>query len=198
MKVIDYHEAIFASKLSAYAKLTALAISSYYNWTKKQMCWPSNKTLSQATGLSTSSVVRAKKELAAEGYLEVQRRIDNSNLYRPIVPQTRGYVHTDQNPLSDRATNNEVNNEINNEDRPSPSYEVLGSDNIIDLNQEEIWRIFEDEKRSTRPVAAGRSGRKPGKGNRNARRNNKDLATVAGSIERFNEQGQAYRMGGER
>jgi hypothetical protein len=190
MQVIDYHEAIFASKLSAYAKLTALVISSYYNWTKKQMCWPSNKTLSQATGLSISSLVRAKKELAREGYLEVQRRIDNSNLYRPIVPQNRGYVPLDQHPWSDRATNNEVNNEVNNgQGADAP----LVTNNI---NHQEIWRIFENEERFTRPQPAGRGNRKPGKSNRNPRRNNQDIPGVAESSEGFDQEA-TYRMGGE-
>ena len=126
MQVIDYHEAIFASKLSTHAKLTALIISSYYNWTKKEMCWPSNKTLAAGTGLSISSVVRAKKELAREGYLLVNRRHDNSNLYRPILPQTIGYIHTEHDPYAVRATNNELNNEVNNGE---------GSNEPLDINK---------------------------------------------------------------
>jgi DNA-binding transcriptional MocR family regulator len=140
MQVMDYHEAIFASKLSAHAKLTALAISSYYNWNKKQMCWPSNKTLSNATGLSISSVVRSKKELAREGFLEVQRRIDNSNLYRPLFPQTIGYVHTEQKVWSNRATNNEYNNEVNNGKKDSN--ESLDTNNNLLLENEKIWEMF--------------------------------------------------------
>jgi len=126
MQVMDYHEAIFASKLSTHAKLTALIISSYYNWTKKEMCWPSNKTLAAGTGLSISSVVRAKKELAREGYILVNRRHDNSNLYRPILPQSIGYIHTEHDPYADRATNNELNNEVNN---------VKGSNEPLDINK---------------------------------------------------------------
>ena len=115
MQVIDYHEAIFASKLSTHAKITALIISSYYNWTKNEMCWPSNKTLAAGTGLSISSIVKAKKELVREGYLLVHRRIDNSNLYRPLLPQIIPSVVTAQKVYSNTPTNNEVNNEINNE-----------------------------------------------------------------------------------
>jgi len=126
MQVMDYHEAIFASKLSTHAKLTALIISSYYNWTKNEMCWPSNKTLAAGTGLSISSVVRAKKELVKEGYLSVHRRIDNSNLYRPLFPQNIHSNHTEQYPYADRATNNEVNNEVNNE-------KILSAEKIEEL-----------------------------------------------------------------
>lgn len=193
MQVIDYHEAIFASKLSSHAKITALAISSYYNWTKKQMCWPSNKTLSKATSLSTSSVVRAKKELAKEGYLEVQRRIDNSNLYRPLVPQTIGYVQTEQHPWSDRATNNEVNNEVNNETIASPI--VLAIDNIIDLNQDGLWKVFENEERTTRRQPAGGSNKKSKRGNRNLGRHNQDISAVSGYFEGPNQEANDW-MGG--
>ena len=142
MQVMDYHEAIIASKLSTHARLTALIISSYYNWTKKQMCWPSNKTLAKGTGLSISSVVRAKKELVKEGYLEVQRRFDNSNLYRPIIPQNRGYVHTEQQVYSIGATNNEYNNEVNNvRDDSFQSSSLVINNN---LNPEEVWNIYEN------------------------------------------------------
>jgi DNA-binding transcriptional MocR family regulator len=130
MQVMDYHEAIFASKLSTHAKLTALIISSYYNWTKKEMCWPSNKTLATGTGLSISSVVRAKKELAREGYILVNRRHDNSNLYRPILPQNIGYIHTEHDPYAVRATNNELNNELNNEVNNGQ-----GSNEPLDINK---------------------------------------------------------------
>lgn len=90
------------------------------------MCWPSNKTLAAGTGLSISSVVRAKKELAREGYLLVNRRHDNSNLYRPILPQTIGYIHTEHDPYAGGATNNELNNEVNNGE---------GSNEPLDINK---------------------------------------------------------------
>ena len=133
MQVIDYHEAIFASKLSSHAKLTALIISSYYNWSKDQMCWPSNKTLSAGTSLSISSIVKAKKELVKEGYLLVHRRVDNSNLYRPLLPQRIPSVATAQRVCSNTPTNNEVNNEINNE---NVSNETLVS-NILSAEEVE-------------------------------------------------------------
>ena len=85
MKVIDYHEAIFASELTSNAKLTALAISKFYNWKDNQACWPSNKTLAQNASLSIRSIVRAKNELVNAGYLVSHRRYDASNMYVPIV-----------------------------------------------------------------------------------------------------------------
>lgn len=113
MKVIDYHEAIFASKLSSNAKLTALIISSYYNWTKNQMCWPSNATLAKGTSLSIRSITRATKELKEAGYLEVWHRNNNSNMYKPIVNTSS---HNGSQVLTQSLINNEYNNEINNED----------------------------------------------------------------------------------
>ena len=111
MKVIDYHEAIFASELTSNAKLTALAISKYYNWKEDKACWPSNKTLAKATSLSIRSIVRAKNELVNNGYLVSQRRMNNSSVYKATTPG-----HTVSYPVTKWPTNNEVNNEVNNEE----------------------------------------------------------------------------------
>jgi DNA-binding transcriptional MocR family regulator len=110
MQVIDYHEAIFASELTSNAKLTALAISKYYNWKEDKVCWPSNKTLAKATSLSIRSIVRAKNELVNAGYLVSHRRFNDSNAYQTTTPS-----HTVSYPLTEVPTNNELNNEINNE-----------------------------------------------------------------------------------
>jgi DNA-binding transcriptional regulator YhcF (GntR family) len=122
MQVIDYHEAVFASNISSSAKLDALAISSFFNYKKDEMCWPSNKTLSKITGLSVSTLSRAHKELVNAGLLEVWRRIDNSNMYRPLIPLNIDYSHKNStsNQIEERVyshlgTNNELNNETNNE-----------------------------------------------------------------------------------
>ena len=118
MKVIDYHEAIFASELTSNAKLTALAISKYYNWKENKMCWPSNKTLAKATSLSIRSIVRAKNELVNAGYLVSHRRFNDSNVYRTITPSQIGnYLVTES------STNNELNNEVNNEIKDKDSNE---------------------------------------------------------------------------
>jgi DNA-binding transcriptional MocR family regulator len=122
MDYYDYQEAIFASNLTSNAKLTALIIASYYNWKENSMCWPSNKTLAKGTGLSISSIVRAKSELVSQGYLEVWRRIDNSNMYKPLMPENApmisketGSALLEKRVYAETPTNNEYNNEVNNE-----------------------------------------------------------------------------------
>lgn len=110
MQVIDYHEAIFASELTSNAKLTALAISKFYNWKEDKACWPSNKTLAKATSLSVRSIVRAKNELVNAGYLVSHRRFNESSVYQTTTPG-----HTVHYPLTEVPTNNELNNEVNNE-----------------------------------------------------------------------------------
>lgn len=145
----DYQEAIFASKLSTNAKLTALIIASYYNWKENSMCWPSNKTLAKGTGLSISSIVRAKSQLVSHGYLEVWRRIDNSNMYKPLIPQNlpiinkeTGSALLEKRVYAETPTNNEVNNEVNNEknnemkEKSSNEDLVISNINIIkeDIN----------------------------------------------------------------
>ena len=118
MKVIDYHEAIFASELTSNAKLTALAISKYYNWKQNKMCWPSNKTLAKATSLSIRSIVRAKNELVNAGYLVSHRRFNDTNVYKTTTPGHIGnYLGTES------SINNEVNNEVNNEIKDKDSNE---------------------------------------------------------------------------
>jgi hypothetical protein len=131
MKVIDYHEAIFASELTSNAKLTALAISKYYNWKEDKVCWPSNKTLAKATSLSIRSIVRSKNELVNAGYLVSHRRFNDSNVYKTTTPG-----HTDAYPVTVLPINNELNNEVNNEDT---SNEVLVT-NI--LTAEEIESLL--------------------------------------------------------
>jgi len=124
MKVIDYHEAIFASELTSNAKLTALAISKYYNWKENKSCWPSNKTLAKATSLSIRSIVRAKNELVKSGYLVSHRRFNDSNVYKTTTPGQIGNY-----PMTQLPTNNEVNNEINNEYNKSSNEDLYNSSN---------------------------------------------------------------------
>jgi DNA-binding transcriptional MocR family regulator len=153
MKVIDYHEAIFASELTSNAKLTALAISKYYNWKENKMCWPSNKTLAKATSLSIRSIVRAKNELVNAGYLVSHRRFNDSNVYRTITPSQIGnYLGTES------STNNELNNEVNNEIKDKDSNESFVMINnfipkdvsdypslaeVKAIAAEDYWAVFE-------------------------------------------------------
>jgi hypothetical protein len=115
VKVIDYHEAIFASELTSNARLTALAISKFYNWKEQEACWPSNKTLAKSTGLSIRSIIRSKNELVNSGYLVSQRRYDMSNTYIPSVPESHTICQSDTLVVSNWQSNNEYNNKYNNE-----------------------------------------------------------------------------------
>ena len=146
MQVIDYHEAIFASELTSNARLTALAISKFYNWKEKQACWPSNNTLANATGLSIRSIVRAKNELVNTGYLMSQRQYNNVCLYIPCVPQaapSRLLVNMAM-PIwqLNNEYNNEVNNEINNEKNNQTSFDNyiqdINTEDVIDMSSETI------------------------------------------------------------
>jgi len=193
MNSYEYQEAILASNLTANAKLTALAISYHYNWKKAMASFPSIATLVQRTSLSRATIYRAKNELINAGFLNSTRRFNDSNLYLPVIPTQS---QTDTLGVSEGRTNNEYNNEINYEDKPSRSYELLGSNNIINLNQEEVWKVFENEERFTRPLPAGRSGKKPGRSNRNARRNNQDITAVAGYSEGSDQEANNW-VGGE-
>ena len=153
MKVIDYHEAIFASELTSNAKLTALAISKYYNWKENKMCWPSNKTLAKATSLSIRSIVRAKNELVNAGYLVSHRRFNDSNVYKTTTPSQSGNYQ-----VTESSTNNELNNEVNNEIKDKDSKEsFVMINNIIPrdvsdypslaevkaMAAEDYWAVFE-------------------------------------------------------
>jgi len=179
MQVLDYHEAIFASDLTSPAKITALAIGSYYNWSEEAMCWPSNKTIAKATGLGVSTIVKAKKELVLAGYLEVWRRIDNSNMYKPLIPHSiprvsysRESAILEKRVYSETQTNNEVNNEYNNEINNEKNKENVSNETLILSTEEEaeessainnisfddMFYKFEritDEERHPRPAPAG-------------------------------------------
>ncbi len=137
----DYQEAIFASNLTSNARLTALIIASYYNWKENSMCWPSNKTLAKGTGLSISSIVRAKSELVSQGYLEVWRRIDNSNMYKPLMPQNAPMISKEtasalleKRVYAETPTNNEYNNEVNNEKNNEINKEKSSNEDLVISN----------------------------------------------------------------
>ena len=145
MKVIDYHEAIFASELTSNARLTALAISKFYNWKEKEACWPSNKTLAKATSLSIRSIIRSKNELVNSGYLVSHRRYDMSNTYIPCVPESHTLGQSGTLVVSswqpNNEYNNEVNNEINNEKKQTSfdnSINQIITGDIIDVSSETI------------------------------------------------------------
>lgn len=187
MQVIDYHEAIFASELTTNARLTALAISKFYNWKEQKACWPSNKTLAKATGLSIRSIIRAKNELINSGYLKSERRFNDSSVYVTLTP-----CHTVATPMTQWQPNNEVNNEVNNEIKvDSFQSSTFGNDinNNTDKEMENVWRIFEEHE--------GRSRRHNSGGGRNIRQNYKRNARDTYSDEevaRFNKDMAAARL----
>jgi hypothetical protein len=88
----QYTQGIRAYRFSTNAKITALMLSSRYNWTKMACAWPSNRIIAADTGLSISAVVKAKKELIDAGFLRVQRQFNNSCKYTPILPENIGDI----------------------------------------------------------------------------------------------------------
>jgi DNA-binding transcriptional MocR family regulator len=151
MQVIDYHEAIFASELTTNAKITALAISKYYNWKEDKMCWPSNKTLAKATSLSIRSIVRAKNELVNAGYLVSHRRFNDSNVYQTTTPGQSGNY-----PMTKVLTNNEVNNEENNETMKESDFQSSSLVNFNNIHQEDVDTTFEVVRDSMSAAEADR------------------------------------------
>lgn len=172
MKLTDYQQAVFEADVSSSAKLDALAIGSFYNYKNDEMCWPSNKTLSRITGLSVSTISRAHKELVNAGLLEVWRRIDNSNMYRPLIPIKLGYGDNEDTSINlkkrvyrqyetnyeyNYETNYEYNNEMNKEKDSNESLHIINSN----LNQGGTTSFGTNERpfEYERTAAAGPAGR---------------------------------------
>jgi len=91
MNQFDYQRALFASELNTNARIVGCVIGSHYNWKTKDAAFPSNKTIAKETGLSISSITRARKDLVSAGYLVSERRYDSSCLMIPLIPESRGY-----------------------------------------------------------------------------------------------------------
>jgi hypothetical protein len=88
----QYTQAIRAWRFTANEKIVAVMLSSRYNWTKMACAWPSNKLIAADTGLSVSAVVKAKKKLVEDGFLQIQRQFNNSCKYTPMLPDNIGVV----------------------------------------------------------------------------------------------------------
>jgi hypothetical protein len=172
MNSYEYQDAILASDLSANAKLTALAISYHYNWSKAMASFPSIATLVARTSLSRATIYRAKNELISAGYLHSTRRFNDSNLYLPVIPTQS---QTDTLGVSEGRTNNEYNNEVNYEEDANASLGL--NNNVI---QGEYWKVFDNEERYTRRHAAAGRNKESGRGNRNFGRHNQSSEGVAG------------------
>jgi len=88
----QYIQAIRAWRFTSNEKIVAVMLSSRYNWTKMACAWPSNKLIAADTGLSVSAVVKAKKRLVEDGFLQIQRQFNNSCKYTPMLPENIGVV----------------------------------------------------------------------------------------------------------
>ena len=191
MQFYEYHEAIFSSKLSSKAKLVGLAIAYYYNWKEASASFPSIQLLEKRTSLSRATIHRAKQELIEAGYLKQTRRYDSSNRYLPVIPPMS---QDEMTLVSQGRTNNEYNNEINNELKESKDSFYMINNN---MNQEEVWKVFENEERTKLSVDLGRSNRIPGKGNHNLGRNYKNRPAITGFAAGPNPaEERGNRMGG--
>jgi hypothetical protein len=133
MDYFEYLRAIRESTLSTKARIVALIIASY------NPSFPTNKLIAQGTGLSERSVRNAKAELVAAGYLRQKRTYNAANHYQPMAPD------------------DQLNTNINTKEIQTnkSSGEDLYISNIK-INQEEVWRIFENEERYSRRRPVGR------------------------------------------
>jgi DNA-binding transcriptional MocR family regulator len=143
MQVMDYHEAVFASDLTAPQKIVALAISKHYNWKNHRVAFPSNRTLVSETSLALSTIVKAKKVLVERGFITSKQRFNNSSEYGCTIPE--------QLVWSQIESNNEFNNELNNEKDKDSNESFVSINNI---HQEDVGTTFEVFKESTAPAAA--------------------------------------------
>ncbi len=74
------------STFTPLAKLVAHILVSYMNNTKIS-CFPSINTLMEKTSIkSKTTMIKVLKELAAAGYLRIQQRYNQSNIYRLLFP----------------------------------------------------------------------------------------------------------------
>jgi len=172
MDYFTYRDAIFASNLSANARLVALAISYHYNWKEGNKAFPSIQSLIKETGLSKATIHRSKNELVSQGYLVSQRRFNDSNLYLPQIPSQS---HTETLVVSERYTNNEYNNEINNEkidDSDESSFDlniidvkVLDENSFAEAAAWPAWDLFENTERESTYARPARTDNKVLSGN---------------------------------
>ena len=66
--------------LSAYEQLILLHLISYW-WSSKSPVFPSHKTLSEKTGISTRTIGRNLKSLADKGWIKTKKRFNASSTY---------------------------------------------------------------------------------------------------------------------
>lgn len=190
MNQFDYQRSLFASDLSSNAKLVGCVIGSHFNWKTWEYAFPSNKTIARESGLSISSVTRAKRELVSQGHLVSARRFNDSNTYTPLRPKgmvSKTNVHGQDGQLKDTLKDTLKDNK----DRSSESKDSSDT-NILNLNKSEkdsdtinIMDWFDNgyPQRDKRTAAAGRRHQDAGRIDSNPRRNDPDHAEVSRFIE---------------
>lgn len=181
MDYFEYLRAIRSSNLSYKARLVALIVASYYNWTEKKPAYPSNKTIADNTGLSIRSVIRAKQELVTEGYLVSHRQWDSATQYIPQCPVGNLYNNINNN------RNN--NNKVSNETLLSEVIEI-NTEKVSDFNR--IFDLFEGDsnertRRPRRQIAGDK--RKLGQSHQRPGRNNPDIAEITEFLQGVAEAG---------
>lgn len=139
MNQFDYQRALFSSELNTNARIVGCVIGSHYNWKTGEYSFVSNKTIARETGLSVSSVTRARRDLVSAGYLVSERRYDNSCLMTPITPESSAYgltaelkdtlKHTLKDTLKDtNKSSNEDLNISNTKEKPKEIITINESD----------------------------------------------------------------------
>lgn len=135
-----------SSNLPTSEKIVIIMIASHFDFSKKEAAFPSNKTLSDETGLSVRSVVRAKNVLVETGWLVSDRRYNATNLYIPRVPQSSTYgqerpLPMDTNDNINTHINTQLNTQLNTHLNKNVSNETLVSS--ISFNPEEVNNVIE-------------------------------------------------------
>jgi hypothetical protein len=137
----QYIQAIRAWRFTSNEKIVAVMLSSRYNWTKMACAWPSNKLIAADTGLSVSAVVKAKKKLVEDGFLQIQRQFNNSCKYTPMLPENIGVVMQNY-------TSSFKDDTYSSEDQTyAPIYDL--KDNIKDNIKKNIKEKLQDDSKES-------------------------------------------------
>jgi DNA-binding transcriptional MocR family regulator len=148
MDYMSYIRAIRSSDLPSNARLTAIIIASHFDFSKGDPAFPSNKLLAKETGLSISTIVRAKRVLSERAYLYSQMRWDNSCEYTPMLPESRPYSHGEK---LNTHINTHINTNINTHRNMKDSNESLVINNI-NVQPEDILVLEEQSSAAARII----------------------------------------------
>ena len=137
MTYYEYIRAIRASDLDTNSRILAIMIASHYDFTKGDPVWASNKTLAKETGLSVSSIARAKTVLTESHYLVSHRQYNNVCLLIPTVPVAQGLGQSgDLNTHINTHINTKRNTNINIDE--SSNEDSLNNSNTKKITKEDI------------------------------------------------------------